>query len=246
MSRSRSAIPGSEASQLHGSQPPDGSAGMSRSGVPWLLAGVGLAVVALLLGELAKAGPVTRLNLRVDQHIAAHDRVPVLTTLAKAASTIGEPAVGIGLMIIVPLILVLVRRRVDAVKVFCMFGAAFVLAEGGKRLIGEHRPPLSLQAMAADASPSYPSGHATTAASIAVTFIVIAATAAGRVTAIVLGGLYTLAVAVSRVYLGDHYPLDVLGSVLCAIAAAFIVTGLAALPALQPCLRRISGRSRPD
>jgi hypothetical protein len=39
----------------------------------------------------------------------------------------------------------------------------------------------------------------------------------------------------------------VLGSMLCALAAAFIVTGLAALPALQPFLRRLdapAGRQR--
>jgi undecaprenyl-diphosphatase len=97
--------------------------------------------------------------------------------------------------------------------------------------------------MKADSGASYPSGHATTAAVLAVVLIVLAATVAGRLAAIVLGILYVLAVAASRVYLADHYPLDVLGSMLCALAAAFIVTGLAALPALQPHLRRLDTRS---
>jgi undecaprenyl-diphosphatase len=105
-------------------------------------------------------------------------------------------------------------------------------------LINEHRPPASLQAMQADSGASYPSGHATTAAVLAVAVIVVAATAAGRRAAIVLGTLYALAVAASRVYLADHYPLDVLGGMLCALAAAFIVTGLAA----QPNLRRLEMR----
>ena len=35
--------------------------------------GAGLCVLVLLLGELAKAGPVARWDLRADEHIAAHD-----------------------------------------------------------------------------------------------------------------------------------------------------------------------------
>jgi len=224
--------------------PPRGSGFRApRYGLPRLLAGAGLAVLMLLLGLLAKTGPVASLDLKADQHIAAHDRTSALTTLARDISTIAAPeTIGVGLMILVPVILLLARRRLDALKAFCMFAGAFALAEIGKKLISEHRPPVSLWAMNADSGASYPSGHATTAAVLAVALIVVAATVTGRTAALVLGGLYAVAVAASRVYLADHYPLDVLGSMLCALAAAFIVTGLAALPALQPHLRRLQIR----
>jgi membrane-associated phospholipid phosphatase len=218
----------------------------SRSGLGRLAVGAGLAVVVLILGVIAKIGPVARLDLRVDQHIATRHRTAELTALAKAASEIATPeTVGLALLIGLPLVLLLARRRLDAVKVFCMFAGAFALAEVGKKLIAEHRPPVSLQAMAADSGASYPSGHATTAAVLAVALIVIA-TAGWRYAAIVLGVLYAVAVAASRVYLADHYPLDVLGGMLCALAAAFAVTGLAALPVVQSWLRRLDGgRRRP-
>ena len=237
--------PGSPpAGHLHQSPAPGRSASTRRPGVPALLAGLGLSVLVLVLGIVAKTGPVASLDLRADQHIAAHDRTSALTALARAATTIATPeTVGVGLMILLPVILVLARRRLDAVRVFCIIGGAFALAEIGKKLINEHRPPAALQAMKADSGASYPSGHATTAAVLAVAVIVIATTVATRRAAIVLGILYAAAVAASRVYLADHYPMDVLGGMLCALAAGFVVTGLAALPALQPHLRRLEMRS---
>ena len=243
MFRSRyagSGIENAESYQDDDDDLPGPGAGAARFAMPRLLIGVALSIVALLLGELAKTGPVARLDLRADRHIATHDRTSMLTTLAKAATTIGAPeTVGVGLMIVVPVILLLARRRLDAAKVFCMFAGALALAEIAKKLINEHRPPASLQVIPPDSPQSFPSGHATTAAILAVALIVIATTFTWRATAFVLGGLYAVAVAASRVYLGDHYPADVLGSMLCALAAAFIVTGLAALPALQPYLQRL-------
>lgn len=241
---SRSVAPAATAPRSPGAAE-DRAAGVARGGLARLLAGVGLAVLVLIFGLLAKTGPLAHADLRVDKHIATHDRIGALTSLFRGVTDLATPeTIGVGLMIVIPVILVLARRRLDAAKVFCMFAGAFALAEIGKKLINEHRPPAALWAMTPDSGASYPSGHATVAAVLAVALIVIAATWMGRAAALVLGGLYLVAVAVSRVYLADHYPADVLGSMVCALAAAFIVTGLAALPALQPHLRRLDTRGR--
>ena len=62
---------------------------------------------------------------------------------------------------------------------------------------------------------------------------------AWRFTALILAGGFAVAVAASRVYLGDHYPLDVLGAMLSALAAGSIVVGLRTLPALRHLVRRL-------
>lgn len=211
----------------------------------WLLTGIGLCAGVLLLGFVAKLGPVARLDLRADQHVAARDRSPELTALAKVFTEIGDVGTaGVAAVIIVPVLLWLFRRRADAVKALCMFGGAFALAEVAKLLVDEHRPPLALQAMAADPTPSFPSGHATTAAVIVV--VLVAVVAVGfrwRLTALIVGGLYAVAVAASRVYLADHYPLDVIGGMLSALAAGFVVTGLAGLPAVRSWLAKLGPRT---
>jgi hypothetical protein len=76
-----------------------------------------------------------------------------------------------------------------------------------------------------------------------VAVIIIATIAAWRYTAIVIGTGCALAVAATWVYLVGHYPIDVPGGVLCARAAGFVVTGVAALPALQSHLGRLDMRS---
>ena len=218
----------------------------SRLAVPKLLTGIGLCVLVLVLGVVAKLGPVARLDLRADRHIALHDRTSALTAVAKFFTNIGDVSTaGVVAIIAVPVLLWLFRRRVDAVKALCMFGGAFALAEVAKKIIDEHRPPLALQAMAADHTPSFPSGHATTSAAIAV--VLVAVVAVGfrwRFAAVVVAGLYALVVAVSRVYLADHYPLDVLGGILSALAAGFVVAGLAGLPVVQSWLAKLGPRPR--
>ncbi len=66
--------------------------------------------------------------------------------------------------------------------------------------------------------PSYPSGH--TAMAFAV--VMVLALAVRRWWITVLAAIFALAVSISRIYLGHHYPSDVLGGVVlgCAIGAS--------------------------
>src|SRR3979411_3274761 len=109
-----SQVPQPSEYQPRGREPlvPPGGSVQGHPGTGRLLTGIGLCAAVLLFGELVKSGPLSRFDLRIDQHSAAHDRTGALTALAKFATDIGKPeTVGVGLMFLVPIILFLMRRR---------------------------------------------------------------------------------------------------------------------------------------
>jgi undecaprenyl-diphosphatase len=119
------------------------------------------------------------------------------------------------------------RRVGYAVLVACT--GAFVLSQAAKHLWDRPRPVLLLFDARLPAGPlfvhSFPSGHATTAFAVAFVWAAFAAKARWR--------FYALAalVALSRVYLGVHFPFDVLYG---AFLGSLIGIGAARLFRLKP------------
>lgn len=102
------------------------------------------------------------------------------------------------------------------------------LASGAlKDLVGRVRPPLAHDSFTAlvtlPADPSFPSGHATSA--FAAAGVVAAMHPRLRAPVLALAAL----VALSRVYLGVHYPTDVLAGALLGLAIAAVAVASARL-----------------
>lgn len=184
---------------------------------------------ALLLGlGWAADGPLRVPDVAVDTALAAQ-RSPALTGLAEALTTAAQPAVGVAVGLLGPLGLWLAGRRGTAISLLACAGGALGVSYLTKDVITEPRPPAQLWAIAPDSVWSYPSGH-TTVAGIVLVALVLVTSRRHRVLAAALGIVLVAAVGWARIYLGVHYPPDILGAVLAtATATALIAAGAAAI-----------------
>lgn len=201
------------------------------SGRAKICGGIFLWMVMAALGIVAKTSLVTRVDTRIDEHLVAL-RTPALTLLAKIATFAAQAAVGLVVALVVPAALWYARRRLDALLAGCLMIGAIGVAYLGKSTIAEHRPPQRLWVIPPDNPMSFPSGHATISAGIALLLILLVHGSL-RPLAWVAGLCFAGIVASARLYLGVHYLADVLGGFLATGGAALLVSGIIGLPAIR-------------
>lgn len=141
---------------------------------------------------------------------------PAGASFFRFMSQIGSP----GVMTVVAVaagLWALSRRRLDLVALWiAAFGGGAIIERVLKSVVHRARPVYAAHELHL-VSFSFPSGHATLS-TIGVGMGLYTLIAFGRLgdrwaraTAITLGALFVLLVGVSRVYIGAHYPSDVLG-----------------------------------
>jgi undecaprenyl-diphosphatase len=168
-------------------------------------------------------------ELEAVREVASH-RTDALTAAAKVVTWAGSAFLLVPLALLLCLALVRRGRPREALLVVICLGGAVLLSDVVKLAVERPRPPIEhLQTVA---SSSFPSEHATQASAFWLSAVLaLAATTASRslvrlaaAAAIAL----VLAVAASRVYLGVHYPADVVAGIL--LGAAWAVWARHSLP----------------
>ena len=144
------------------------------------------------------------------------DRTGPLTSLAHAASVLGHSYVLVPLAAVLGAIALVRGRAVTARVLVTAIVGAVILQDVVKALIDRPRPPVPR--LEHPGGSSFPSGHATeiTAFLVALALVTLGATRsrALRGLAALVTVVVVVAVSLSRVYLGVHYPTDVGAGVL--------------------------------
>jgi len=169
-------------------------------------------------------------------------RTPGLTQVALQVTTLGTSLVLTMVIVVSATFLWLTRHRHSAYLLAASFFGAWLLNVMLKDVFERPRP-LVVHALAPAGSASFPSGHAMSAmAAYGAIALLVARLEPGRGARIatwILAALVVLGIGASRLYLGVHYPSDVLGGFAAGLAwVAFAAAGLAAL--------RFFGRREPE
>lgn len=182
-----------------------------------------LAAIALLVFLATAAAVASGLTHGFDEAVLLALRNPAdlaqplgpgwLQETGRDVTGLGSNGVAGALVLAAAAVLALAGQRRSSLFLAAIFVGALLLQGGVKALVARPRPALVPQA-ARVFTTSFPSSHATVAAALAVAIAVLLARAPGgrrmHGAAAVLAAGFAAAVGLSRLYLGVHWPTDVL------------------------------------
>jgi membrane-associated phospholipid phosphatase len=168
------------------------------------------------------------------------ERPPEGGTLADAVASLADPLPMLALLAVACVVALLRGRPSGALAAVLVVAGANVTTQMLKVLLAHPRVKLAIGGDPFEPN-TFPSGHTTAAASIAIAYLFVVPVTLRTLT-LIAGAAFTLAVGCSVVVIGWHYPSDVLAGVLVAASWGFAV--LAAMRAIAPRSPRGAGVSR--
>ena len=195
----------------------------------WALWGILLVTAVVLLGITVTDVPgISTDELGVDQNLSQH-HLALLTGVAMTLNLLFGPVTGLLAVAGIALFLLLVRRApVSAVAFGLVAASGWAASEIFKLLVARQRPDAGLlfDPLAPESgADSFPSGHVAFAVTLALAVYFQARGTRGAQSAAVSGVVVVALVAWSRLYIGVHYPSDVVGSLLAGTAAVILLSG---------------------
>ncbi|MEJ6486549.1 phosphatase PAP2 family protein [Nostoc punctiforme UO1] len=142
--------------------------------------------------------------------LAVHSTAnPQLDVLAVTLAIIGLPWTAIPILGAIALILLLQKRWRSLAYLLTASLGSVIINRTAKELMHRVRPQL-WQSIAPESSFAFPSGHAMTSITLVVILLFLTWANSWRWLVLIFGSLYIIAIAWCRLYLGVHFPSDIL------------------------------------
>lgn len=196
----------------------------------WMLWPAVMAGLVLAVGFGVKSLPAfTSMEFVIDQDMSSHHTV-ALNAVALALNALLGDLIGALLLAAGFVYLLLIRHApVNAVAFGAVTAAGWLSCHVVKAVVGRPRPDQTLLAdplVTDPATHSFPSGQVSLATALAFALYYLARKTRWQKPVLVLGIALVVVVALSRLYLGVHYPSDVLASIVTTSAAVLFFCGL--------------------
>lgn len=185
--------------------------------------GVFVALVSLFayIAATVTSGGTLPVDTRILLGINEHANV-TLDAVALGVTYSGNMATLIGVTALLVIISLRVRKRRTAMQVVFTMGGAIMLNAVLKLIFRRDRPEL-WHLLTTEATYSFPSGHSLLSAAFAALVVIMLWKTSYRWVALAAGIAYPVCVGLSRLYLGVHYPTDVLAGWCVGVAWAIVV-----------------------
>ncbi|WP_414572243.1 phosphatase PAP2 family protein [Nostoc sp. CCY 9925] len=148
---------------------------------------------------------------------------PQLDVLAVMLARIGSPWTSSVMAAAIAFILLLQKRWRSLAYVLTISLGSVIISRTGKELMHRVRPHL-WDSIAPELSFAFPSGHAIASITLVAILLILSWATPWRRLVFIFGSLYVIAIAWCRVYLGVHFPSDILAGWMVALAWAIGVS----------------------
>lgn len=186
--------------------------------------GLGGYIFTAIIGFFAVANfEWTKSTYVVDEFFYAN-RSPFQEWLADILRDIDREDIVAVILLVMGALVAIRRGWLAALGSMIVAGAGWLLIAGIKLAVAQPRP-LPFEGPAYKEALSYPSGHVTFVMALTVALCVVLAGTRWRWPVVIFLCLLTLATGWSRLLLGVHYPMDVVGGILGGLSGAFMVLG---------------------
>ena len=183
----------------------------------WLIAGTMFAAIEALGLLVSGNPPITAAEMNAVIAVNGF-HAPAFDAIAQSIDVVFGPRFAVLVGVLAVVIAGLIGRSwLTALRMALLIAIPWAAADVIKVIIQRPRPDMSLLAhplLVEPTSFSYPSGHTAFATALGMSAVVMLAGWRYRAAAVVVATVVALTTAWSRMYLGAHYPSDVLGSLL--------------------------------